>query len=173
MTSILVADLESEALAAFKLRRMLSVCPTWSERIGAQDEDLLGRIFLDEYPADGADLFPVAVIGHMGSTADFVAGGSQNVFRPNFTLDLSIWLKPLDEAACAWDQRLEIWNTFAKLYREMKDLAGADDADSEDGTSHLSIAEPTWVYMVPNPNKDRRANGLRYESVFNFRIGDA
>lgn len=173
MTSILVADLEAEALAAHKLRRMLSLCPTWIARVGNEDADVLGRIFLDEYPADSPDLFPVAVIGHMGSTGDFIAGGAQNVFRNNFTLDLSIWLKPLDGAADAWDQRLEIWNTFARIYAELKALSGADDSSSDDGTSHLSIAEPAWVYMVPNPNTDRRSNGLRYEAVFTFRIGDA
>lgn len=161
------------AVAAKKLRRMLSLSSTFIARVGNEDSDVLGRIYYDEQPVDSDTPFPQAVVCFGGATSGIVAGGVQVHLRPSFSLDLYVWLLPLDETWDEQSQRLELWDAFAGIYDDICLLSGSDDSGSDDGYGHLSIVDASWSMKVENDNKDRNANGLRAVGMYSFRVGDA
>lgn len=166
------------ALAASKLRRMVSLSPSWLAGLAAAlgaaptaDQAIKAVHFKDVI---GVVPRPHAIIS---PSEQFrykqIAGGDQNVLNSggSVALYLAADVSPInyeDQLAAEW----EALNLFDGIVDDVALLSGSDDPGSADGTSHLSIIAIQRTVFSGSPEETWQSLGRYYFAMYEFEWGD-
>lgn len=157
-----------------KLARMVSLSSVFQTRCGIDETACLERIHI--LSKDESELMPAAVIGADVAAWDTISGGSKNHMLPTGTdLILCLECEPHPEipATNRNDRRLEAYDFFSAVVRDIASLSNADDPSSEDGTGHLNIKNiRSDGFAQEFPETTQASTGVRYFSQFRFNWGD-
>jgi hypothetical protein len=141
-------------LAAVKLRRMLSLSPTFQAAIGAADAPtaLLRTAFKE---LSGTEPRPYGVVSS-GEKLIYkqIAAGNQVVLQAQGSLFLYL-ARDVDPQDYDDDVQAELQaiSFFGQVIDDIALLSAADDPDSADGTSHLSITNISLTNFGGNPEE--------------------
>lgn len=160
----------AKGLAITKLRRMLSLSDALQTKTGLSESELLERVYLRSAPVDAQ--MPFAVIGSSPLRWVVPSGGDQNHMRPSGVLMLMIQCEPDESQDSEIDQRHEAEDFLDSVIADVAGLSAADDASSEDGTSHLAInnIEPDGP-MMEVPEETAGATGRFYWATWTIDWG--
>jgi hypothetical protein len=158
-----------DGVAMHKLRRMVSLSYSLKKRCGIGTQELWERCFYRD--ADSEETMPFYVIDLNSGSDTLLQGGGQNFLVPKGTLLLIVEVGPKPGISRENDRRLEAVDTFSNLRKDIVDLSAADDPESDDGSSHLSITEGSLIQVMETPKKLVDTIGLRFTGIFTFTWG--
>ena len=162
-----------------KLRRMVALSAAFQAALGisggtAEQRAALAaeRVFLKSHVPDREQ--PFAVVS-MGDSLDYqlVAGGDMNHLRPSGSVFL--YLRRMTSPLYLEDRvsaEIDAWDFFSGVIEDVAAIAGADDANSEFGESHLSIIQMGLVGWGENPQEEWASSGRYYEAGILVNWGD-
>lgn len=163
----------SLALAAQKLRRMVSLSATFQSATGTLT-DTDAAAFVLEKLAGAQTVRPYAVVSfdeHYGHK--LIAGGVQNQLRPFGSLLLYL---TRDTDVNYYDDAISAGNTAMNFFGGVLDdvvaLAAADDPGSADGTSHLAVTNTEMIDFNETAPETWNSLGRWFYGVFRVDWGD-
>lgn len=164
----------SFALPAYKLRRMVALSPTFAAAVAEIQPPAapLDKVLLRDCVA--TDARPYAVLSS-GQSHNYklIAGGGQNVLRPDGSLGLYLAKDTPDEfKADPVTAEFDASSFFGLVIDEIAARAGADDPEAADGTSHLPITSISLQHFDESPEEYWNSFGRFWFAVYLVEWGD-
>jgi hypothetical protein len=164
----------SLALPAYKLRRMVSLSPTWIAACDGTDKpvDAPDRVWLRDVIGEVARPYAVVSIGAVhGYTLAF--GGEQNWLRPNGQLFVFLTVDtPQEYYSDRVSAEYHAASLFGGVIDDVAALSAVDDPASEDGSSHLMITNIQLQQFGENPEENWQSLGRFFYAGYSFDWGD-
>lgn len=160
-------------LAMRKLARMVALSAAFQGRCGVSETGALERTHILSCDADSE--MPFALVSVAPGEWKTLSGGAQNHMRPaGSQLLLMLQCEPASDipATNPNDRRLEAYDFFESVVKDVAGLSAADDPLSEDGTSHLAINRITPDgFSQETPEHLQDASGVLYWASYVFDWG--
>ena len=172
MSAVPVAG--SFAVPALKLRRMVALSPTWKQAIAGlpSKPEAPDRVWLKN--ALGIEPRPLAVVSLGDEHSHYlIAGGDHNHLRPRGSLVLYLSIDtPPEFYEDAVSAEFFAGSFFGQVIDDVVAISAADDPDSEDGTSHLSIVGTRLQDFDETAYQDANSLSRFYWAAYAIAWGD-